>query len=356
MALETQKALVLQEEGASFTLEERNIPTPTAGEILVKIKAVALNPVDWKIQAFSILKFDYPAIVGTDIAGDVVQVGEGAGGFVVGDRVFFQGWFSPEYAGFQQFTRVPAELAAKIPASVTYSQAASVPLAGAAAAIGLFFTPGGAGLNPTLDKNVQFTGRPAVVIGGATSCGQYGTSATTPFITIPAIQLLKYSGFSPIITSASSHHTDLLKGFGATHIIDRKAVTIQDLAYEVKRITNEPIKIVFDAVSVPDTQEAGHSIVADGGDLVLLHPSAIKNPSQGKKTHYVLGNVHPEVNRSFGRLLYEKLPEFLEDGTIVPNNVEELPNGLAGIPDGLERLKTDQVSGKKLVALPHETF
>ncbi|KAJ8072780.1 hypothetical protein PM082_016339 [Marasmius tenuissimus] len=87
----------------------------------------------------------------------------------------FQGFFANDYAGFQQFTKVPAEIVAKIPESISYSQAASVPLALATAAIGLYWTDKGAGLNPKLDKNVQFTGQPAVVVGGASSVGQYGS-------------------------------------------------------------------------------------------------------------------------------------------------------------------------------------
>ena len=84
-----QKALFLAEKQGSFVLGTREIPSPAAGEILVQVKAAALNPVDWKIQKthFEFLVEKYPAFLGSDIAGDVVKLGEGVKGFSVGDRV-----------------------------------------------------------------------------------------------------------------------------------------------------------------------------------------------------------------------------------------------------------------------------
>ncbi|KAK1229507.1 hypothetical protein PQX77_007430 [Marasmius sp. AFHP31] len=340
--MSSQKALFLTEAHGPFAVDTRDIQIPGVGEILVEIKAAALNPVDWKIQKTGSWVQNYPAVVGTDIAGDVAVLGEGVEGFNVGERVVFQGFFTNDYAGFQQFTKVPAEIVAKIPGSISYSQAASVPLGLATAAIGLYWTSRGIGLNPNLDRNVQFSGQPAIVVGGASSVGQY------------AIQMLKFGGFSSIITYASGHHTEFLKSLGATHIIDRKSVAIQDLPTEIKKITTVPVKTVYDAISLPDTQEASYNTLTEGGNLVIVLNSQIKNPVETKRVHHVFGNVQPEPNRPFGRTLYRHLTQFLQDGT-VPNRVEELPNGLAGIPDGLKRLENDQVSGLKLIALPHET-
>ncbi|KAL0059591.1 hypothetical protein AAF712_013642 [Marasmius tenuissimus] len=341
--MSSQKALFLTEERGSFAVNTRDIPTPGAGEVLVEVKAVALNPVDWKVQKIESWLQNYPAVLGMDIAGDVAKLGEGAEGVKVGDRVVFQGFFTNDHAGFQQFTKVPAEIVAKIPDSISYSQAASVPVGLATAALGLYWTGGGAGLNPNLDKSVQFSGQPAVVVGGASSVGQY------------AIQMLKFGGFSPIITYASGHHTDFLKSLGATHVVDRKLVAIQDLLTEVKKITNVPVKTVYDAISLPDTQEASYITLAEDGHLIVVQDPQIKKTVENKKVHYAVGNVQLEFNRPFGRSLYKHLTQFLQDGTVVPNRVEELPNGLAGIPDGLKRLENDQVSGLKLIALPHET-
>ena len=133
-----------------------------------------------------------------------------------------------------------------------------------------------------------------------------------------AIQLLKFARFSPIITYASGHHADFLKGLGATDVIDRKSVAIGDLPSEVKNLTGGvSVKLVYDAVSAPDTQEAGYEIVAAGGHLVVVLDPQIKNPVESKEVHYIWGNVTLESNRPFGRVLYSKLTNFLEDGTIV---------------------------------------
>ena len=59
----------------------------SSGEILVKVEATALNPLDWKIQAYGLIVEKYPAILGFDGAGTVVEVGEDVTSFAVGDRV-----------------------------------------------------------------------------------------------------------------------------------------------------------------------------------------------------------------------------------------------------------------------------
>jgi len=84
----TQKALVIDKKQGKFQLADIPIPKPGYGEILVKVQAAALNPVDWKIRKYGVLIDEYPAVVGSDIAGDVEDVGPGVTGFVKGDRVY----------------------------------------------------------------------------------------------------------------------------------------------------------------------------------------------------------------------------------------------------------------------------
>ena len=82
-----QKSLHLLEKQGSFAVQETDIPKPGPGELLVEIHATALNPVDWKIQAYGLFIEKFPAVLGTDSAGIVKKVGEGVTGFSVGDRV-----------------------------------------------------------------------------------------------------------------------------------------------------------------------------------------------------------------------------------------------------------------------------
>ncbi|KAG6898957.1 hypothetical protein C0993_002327 [Termitomyces sp. T159_Od127] len=109
----TQKALFLDAKSAPFTLKEHSIPDPAPGQLLVRIEATALNPVDWKIQKYGIFIEDYPALIGTDIAGVVDEVGQDVSGFVKGDRVVFQGSWTIDMAGYQQFALTNAATTAK---------------------------------------------------------------------------------------------------------------------------------------------------------------------------------------------------------------------------------------------------
>ena len=108
-----------------------------------------------------------------------------------------------------------------------------------------------------------------------------------------------------------------MKRLGATHIIDRKAASVQDLSTEVKKITDAPIKVVYDAVSQADTQEGGYNTLGEGGDLVILTTSYVKNVVEGKRIRHIIGSVQLQPNRPFGRALYKNLTEYLENGTIV---------------------------------------
>jgi len=84
---------------------------------------------------------------------------------------------------------------------------------------------------------------------------------TRRFTQPSVIQLATCSGFSPIIATTSLKHTDYLKTIGTTHVIDRNA----HLAEEVKKVTDEPITIVLDAISAADTRQAGVEVLAVGG-------------------------------------------------------------------------------------------
>ena len=83
----TAKALVLPVKQGTFVVKDVPVSAPAAGEILIKIIATSLNPVDWKVHKWAYVFKEYPAIVGYDIAGEVVELGAGVTDFVVGDRV-----------------------------------------------------------------------------------------------------------------------------------------------------------------------------------------------------------------------------------------------------------------------------
>ncbi|KAH8074798.1 GroES-like protein [Cristinia sonorae] len=344
-----QKALAILEKQGPWGLTDVDVDKPGPGEVLIRVEATALNPVDWKVQASGAYVNDYPAILGTDSAGIVVEVGEGVTSLAVGDRVFHQGWFTNRLATFKQFTISAAEIVAKIPDSITFDQAASIPVGLGATFVGLYgksIERGGAGLvAPWQDGGVgKYAGQPIVVFGGSTSVGQY------------VIQLAKLSGFSPIITTASPHNADLVKSLGATHFIDRNTPA-EGIIAEVKKVTGEPVKIIYDAVAEESTQGVAYDILSPGGTLVLVLPPKIDKSkiTPNKTVINTFGTVHAEAHRELGVQLYSKVSDYIVSGDLKPNRTEALPGGLSGIPDGLKRLQNNQVSGVKLIAHPQET-
>ncbi|KAJ3862279.1 GroES-like protein [Lentinula novae-zelandiae] len=313
-----QKALQLEKAKGSFVISTVPILKPGPGQLSVKVITAALNPADWKLQTLGVFIQKYPAVLGTDITGDVEDVGEGVEGFSKGD---------------------------KIPSNIDYAQAATIPLGFTSAAVGLLREqPGGAGLNPNFDLKVNLSGQSAIVVGGSTSVGQY------------AIQLLRLLGYNTIIAYASARHADYLKSIGATDVIDRAEVPADDLAEAAKKIANAPIKIAFNAVGDKDSRTACIDAIVEGGQVADVNPqSKDVDPGNGKRIFPIFGGSHHPPHKDFNRILWKTLPKLVQEEKIVPNRVEKLPNGLAGIDEGLQRLKAGKVSGVKLVAFPQET-
>lgn len=86
-AMAEQNALLLDAKQGAFAVRTHPIPSPGPGDLLVKIHAVGLNPVDWAVQAYGLFVDKYPVVLGLDAAGEVEQVGEGVVGWLKGDRV-----------------------------------------------------------------------------------------------------------------------------------------------------------------------------------------------------------------------------------------------------------------------------
>ncbi|TCD62190.1 hypothetical protein EIP91_007248 [Steccherinum ochraceum] len=338
------KALFLESENGPYIVKNVKTSDPGPGEVLVKVEAASLNPVDWKIHNF--IK-EFPLPIGCDSAGVVAQVGEGVTRVQVGDRVAHQGGYAVRIATFQEYTIIDEELVVKIPDSMSFDQAASIPVAVAAPAIGLYGDKvplGGAGLIAPWQHggHTEYAKKPILVMGGASSVGQY------------AIQFATISRFSPIITTVSPENKDLAASTGATHTLGR-SLSPSTLADAVVAITSDPITVVFDAISTPETQEAAYKILAPGGTLVVVQDEAIKTKQDDKKVVRVIASGHIPANARFAKDLYAHLGDALASGEIKPCEVEILPGGLNGVAEGLERLKNGTVRAKKLVIRPPET-
>jgi len=343
-----QKILALPEKGADFVVTNSKVPTPQPGEILVKVEATALNPVDWKVAASGRFYTEWPAILGVDTAGVVAALGEGVTNFAVGDRILHEGNFVNRHAGFQQYNIALADLCCKIPSNISFDEA-TLPLGVATAAIALYsqkVPSGGAALTPPWEDGGlgKYAGEPIVVFGGASSVGVY------------TLQLAKLSGFSPIIATASSHNSDFVKSQGATHVVDRKLPS-SELMDQLKEIAGKPIKYIRDCISSPETMNQGYDALSSGGVLIHHQPSHIEESklTADKECVSPFGSWQHPVNKELGFKFYRAFPKLIETGAIKPNEVAYISGGLASIPEALDRLKNGSVSAEKIVVRPTET-
>ncbi|KAJ7462169.1 GroES-like protein [Mycena latifolia] len=347
MSIQQQQAVILPALKAPFVIGPRDIPAPEHGEVLIKIMSVALNPANWAQHEYGILIPEYPAVLGCDVAGVVEALGEGVEGYEKGDKVFV----GITIGGFQQYVTVPAAILIRIPENTSFDEAATFPVAFTTACVGVFGpTPIGLNLNPTFSWDKPQQGESALVIGGSTSVGQF------------VIQLLKFAGFSRIVAYASKVHFDYLQQLGATECIDRTEVPLDSLAAHI----TAPVKVVYDATTGP--LDAAFDCIVDGGSIATVKLMA-RCEREGKKFTFVnVMGFLPRVDDTkfkgrpeyrpeyltFGHLIVANLSEMLAKGALTGNRCEVLPNGLAGVPAGIERLGKGAVSGVKLVAHPQE--
>jgi len=193
---------------------------PREDEIVVKNHAVAINPLDWILQVVGKLIYrwiKYPFVIGTDLAGEVVEVGTAVTRFRVGDRVLGhavgmeKGRNTPAEGAFQDYTVVLAHMAAPIPDTMAFENAAVLPLAVSTAACALFQKDYLALHYPSATPTP--TGQTLLVWGGSTSVGGN------------AIQLAVAAGYK-VITTASPRNFDYVKKLGASQVFDYKSTTV----------------------------------------------------------------------------------------------------------------------------------
>jgi NADPH:quinone reductase-like Zn-dependent oxidoreductase len=189
------KAAIYTKRDSRKALELVDIdpPVPKKGEVLIKVRAASVNPLDWRLKSHR---------PGVDLAGEVVSIGRGVSRFKQGEAVFGLG-----KGAFAEYARArEAQLAAK-PDSVTFEQAACLPIAGLTALQGL------------RDKGELAPGQKVLINGAAGGVGTF------------AVQIAKISG-AEITGVCSTRNVELVRSLGADFVVD---YTQQDFAQETKR-------------------------------------------------------------------------------------------------------------------------
>jgi len=226
--------------GGPEVLVVEDVPRPEPGptEVLVRVGAAGVNPVDWKVRANGGLIGELPFTVGWDVAGTVEEVGFGVTWLAAGDRVFGMPRFPREAACYAEYVVSPSRQLTRIPEGLSDVDAAAIPLAGLAAWQSLVETAG------------VGEGSRVLVLGAAGGVGHL------------AVQIAKRRGAWVAGTSSPAKH-DFLSGLGVDELLDKS----QDI--ELREVD-----AVLDAVG-GEAGLAALPAVRDGGTLVTLSSSAV---------------------------------------------------------------------------------
>lgn len=364
------QALYLPRKRGGFTLGAAPMPVAGEGQIVVRARAVAVNPYERLIQTMGDIItpwLAYPAIVGSDVAGDVVAVGPGVTRFRVGDRVAGFACGSEKGHGasegaFQTHVVLSARMTTPIPAEMAYQAAACLPLAITTAAAALFQDDFLALASPGPEPMPQ--GRTLLVWGGSTSVG------------CQVIQLAAAAGYDVVATASPANHA-LLRRLGAQAVFDRRdpACVAAVIAFMRHRETCGAVAIGTGAtracinvlaactgnrfVAVATPPVSLDEIKAGPGRWRTLFPAlaamglanarlAVRARVKTVRTKFIWGGA--PVNNAVGPMIFEQyLPPALAEGRHIPApRVEVVAKGLAALPMALERQRQG-VSATKLV-------
>jgi NADPH:quinone reductase-like Zn-dependent oxidoreductase len=210
----TNTAAWINAKGAKLEVGPAPYTAPGDDQIVIRNYAAAINPLDWIIQVAGTVAYrwlKYPTVLGSDVAGEVVEVGKAVTRFRVGDRVLGHAVGSDKDSnsaaegGFQLYTVVLERMAAPIPDTMAFEDAAVLPLGVSTAASGLFQKDQLGLRHPA--PNAGPTGETLLVWGGSTSVGSN------------AIQLAAAAGYE-VITTASPRNFEYVKSLGASQVFD----------------------------------------------------------------------------------------------------------------------------------------
>ncbi|KAK6530844.1 hypothetical protein TWF281_007680 [Arthrobotrys megalospora] len=314
-------------------------PTPGPNDVLIKVAVTGTNPKDWKY-----INSETGFNSGDDIAGTVDAVGENVISFRPGDRVAaFHVMLTPN-GSFAEYAIAPANTTFHIPSTLSYEDAATIPLVAYTAAIALYQELG----LPAPWARASGKSIPLVVYGGSTSVG------------LTALKFARLSGISPLITIAGGSKDIIEKENLADVIIDYR--NNPNIAEEVKKALNgKELLHAFDAFSEYPSAEPLAANLSPNGKLTGILPYKQELPNGHKLKFTYVGSAHKpypklsteeesKADQDFAQVFSSYLEKVLSEGRFKTHPVEVLAGGLNGLPEGLNRLKEQKVKASKLVA------
>ena len=339
-------AAVIPSPKAPLKIEERPIPSPGSGELLIRNHAIAANPVDWKIQAYDFIVKKYPNVLGSDVCGIVESVGPNVTLFSAGDRVcgfaLSLGTQNPDEGAFQTYTILKEQAVAKLPESISFEEGALFPMGVATTASGMFMVSK-LSLPDIKEESKPYEGQGAIVWGGASSVGSF------------AVQMLRDVGYTVFATASAQHH-EYIKSLGASQVVDYKNSDVVDKIVKAAKEAGTPITYGYDAVSTGDSPFTTAEIIAQssegkGGKMIYtVDLQEGKEMPKGVEAKMAMAFAIFVMEEKIGRAIFNKyLPKAIARGAIKASpKVEIVEGGIEASQKAWDTLKAG-VSGKKLV-------
>jgi NADPH:quinone reductase-like Zn-dependent oxidoreductase len=306
--MENMKAVRIHNYGGPEVLkfEDAPRPQPGPGELLVRIHAAAVNPVDWKVRAGYLkerIQYPLPLIPGWDFSGVIEATGPGVTRLKKGDEVYARPDIARNGAYAEYIVAKESEVALK-PKSVDHVQAAAIPLAALTAWQALF------------DTSDLSTGQKVLIHGAAGGVGSF------------AVQLAKWKG-AHVIGTASGRNQSFLRDLGVDEPIDYEKTRFEDVVHDVD--------VVLDTIG-GDTQKRSWKVLKKGGILVSIvsPPSAEEAAKHGVRSGYVF--VQPNASQ------LAEIAKLVDSGKLKPVVEAVLP--LAEARRAQEMNETGHTRGK----------
>jgi NADPH:quinone reductase-like Zn-dependent oxidoreductase len=321
------------------------IPEITEDEVLVKVCAVALNPIDFKDIDFLSPR---NSVVGCDYAGQVAKVGKNSGQrWKVGDRIagFVHGGLYPDVGSFAEYLKVNGDLAWKVPDTMSYAEAATYGVPAATAMLALAYL-GVPWADIEKGRDLQTDQSPILVYSGSSNVGLF------------AIQLAKRAGLK-VVATASPRSFDLVKRYGADAVYDyRSPTSAGEITKAYPNITR-----ALDCFSEGGSTTFCANVLKTGKVITLLDQGKPNKPDIEYKFLMVytvfgrqfsmmapLGPSFPVApsDRQALRQFYAGLPNLCHD-VVKPPPITTTRGGFKEILDGLNTLRKGEGRGTKLV-------
>ncbi|TKA02143.1 NADP-dependent oxidoreductase [Actinacidiphila oryziradicis] len=246
MSEHTMRAVTIREFGGPevLTAEQVARPEPLPTEVLVRVHAAGINPVDWKTRAGQGMAGlqTMPLILGWDVSGVVEEVGFGVTTLAPGDEVYGMPWFPRAAGAYAEFVTAPSRHFARKPASIGHVEAAVLPLAALTAWQALVDTAG------------VKAGQRVLVHAAAGGVGHL------------AVQFARHLGAEVVATAREPRHA-WLKELGADEVIDYTQQRFEDVTGDVD--------VVIDLIGAQDDTDARSVSVTRPGGLVVAIPAGV---------------------------------------------------------------------------------